>query len=102
MKRTELATAAIHVAHSIEAHLTGAVATISQRNQGVSEGVGISVFDFSFLSFKAKAFRFCHFFCPLRRLDRAGNVILSEAIRHLGRSPLVEVIHFVEKGLASF
>ncbi len=72
--KTGFASAAIHIAHSIEAHLTGAVATISQRNQGVSEGVGISVFDFSFLSFKAKAFRFCHFFCPLRRLDRAGYV----------------------------
>lgn len=74
--KTGFATAAIHVAHSIEAHLTGAVATISQRNQGVvcdagqsvpvvGQGVGHLIFDFiSFLSFKAKAFRFCHFFCP--------------------------------------
>ena len=83
--KTGFASAATHVAHSIEAHLTGAVATISQRNQGISEGVGISVFDFSFLSFKAKAFRFCHFFCPQQRRSRTksgmtvGNVILSEA-----------------------
>lgn len=32
----------------------------------------VSVFSFS--DFKAKAFRFCHFFCPLRRQDRAGYV----------------------------
>lgn len=74
MKRTELATAAIRIARSIEAHLTGAVATISQRNQDivceadqfvpvVGQGVGHLIFDFvSFLIFKAKAFRFCLFF----------------------------------------
>lgn len=78
MKR-EFATAAIKVANSIEAHRTGAVATISQKNQGVSgdavqaiqsvpvvgQGVGHLIFDFfSFSVFKAKAFSFCHFFCP--------------------------------------
>ncbi|MCQ2090634.1 MAG: hypothetical protein MJY93_10345 [Fibrobacter sp.] len=43
----------------------------------------VSVFSFS--GFKAKAFRFCHFFCPQQRRSRTksgmtvGNVILSEA-----------------------
>ncbi|MCQ2125276.1 MAG: hypothetical protein MJZ25_13945 [Fibrobacter sp.] len=75
----EFATSAIKVANSIEAHLTGAVATISQRNQDivcdavpsvpvVGQGVGHLIFDFiSFSVFKAKAFRFCHFFCPVFR-----------------------------------
>lgn len=83
MKRTELATAAIRIARSIEAHLTGAVATISQRNQDivcesdqfvpvVGQGVGHLIFDFVFfLIFKAKAFRFCLFFCPAERVPSA-------------------------------
>lgn len=87
--KTGFATAAIEIANSIEAHLTGAVATISQRNQGISNdvgqavfaggvphreinsagqiifasGAGVSIFHvFDFLNFKAKAFRFCLFF----------------------------------------
>lgn len=74
--KTGLATSATQIAHSIEAHLTGAVATISQRNQDivcdavpsvpvVGQSIGHLIFDFiSFSVFKAKAFRFCHFFCP--------------------------------------
>lgn len=84
--KTKFATATIHIAKTIEVHLTGAVATISQKNQAIVGAVGqavIQVIDqhfhpvvsvFSFSVFKAKAFRFCHFFCPLRRLDRAGYV----------------------------
>ena len=60
MKRMETIIAAIQVATSIEAHLTGAVASISQRNQGVS--ILQKFNDFSFSVFKAKAFRFCLFF----------------------------------------
>lgn len=74
--KTKFATATIHIAKSIEVHLTGAVATISQKNQAIVGAVGqavIQVIDqhfhpvvsvFSFSVFKAKAFRFCHFFCP--------------------------------------
>lgn len=77
--RIESATAAIKVASSIEAHLTGAVEAISLRNQGVSgdatyavqtvqtvQAVGHLIYDFvSVIGFKAKAFSFCLFFYPV-------------------------------------
>ena len=61
------------ISESIEAHLSTAVAAISQRNQATLSGHLIFISVFKFFNYMAKAFGFCLSFYSALRLVRQAH-----------------------------